>query len=288
MRLISFRSQGRESFGVATDAGIVDIGAHGLTPARSLLEVLALPNFEDVITSAEQESPDHALDTIEYLPPIPRPSKILCVGINYAERNEEYGDSAPPPAYPSIFMRTAGSFVGHRTPLLRPRESQEFDYEGEVALVIGRGGRRLSESQAVHAIAGITCANDGTLRDWVRHGKFNVTPGKNFERSGSIGPWLCTLDEAGPLDDLTVTTVVNGDRRQHGTTQNLIFSIPKLLAYISSFTALEAGDVILTGTPPGAGARRKPPVYLQPGDRVDVTVSSVGTLSNTVEDEARP
>lgn len=288
MRLISFRSEGRESFGVVTEDGVVDVGVRGVTPARSLLELLALGNFENAIRAAEGEAPDHALDAIEYLPPIPRPSKILCVGINYAERHEEYGDSAPPPAYPSIFMRTAGSFVGHRAPLARPRESREFDYEGEVALVIGRGGRRLSESQAVNAIAGIACANDGTLRDWVRHGKFNVTPGKNFEQSGSIGPWLCTLDDAGPLDDLTVTTVVNGERRQHDTTRHLIFSIPKLLAYISSFTTLEAGDVILTGTPPGAGARLKPPVYLQPGDRVDVTVSSVGTLSNTVEDEARP
>jgi 5-carboxymethyl-2-hydroxymuconate isomerase len=207
------------------------------------------------------------------------------VGVNYAERHEEYGDAAPAPAYPSIFVRTPGSFVGHRAPILRPPESREFDYEGEVAVVIGRPGRRLTESDAHGVIAGITCANDGTLRDWVRHGKFNVTPGKNFERSGAIGPWIQTLDEAGPLDDLMVTTLVNGERRQHDTTAHLIFSIPRLLAYISSFTALEAGDVILTGTPPGAGARRTPPVFLQPGDQVEVTVSTVGTLVNVVEDE---
>ncbi len=287
MRLLTFRADGRESFGVVRDDRVVDLGA-GATPARSLLELLTLDGYQDAVLRAGQASPGIPLDAIEYLPPIPRPGKILCVGVNYAERHEEYGDASPPPAYPSIFMRTAGSFVGHQAPLIRPHESQQFDYEGEVALIIGHGGRRLTESQAAGAIAGITCANDGTLRDWVKHGKFNVTPGKNFEQSGSLGPWLCTLDEAGPLDQLTVTTTVNGERRQHDTTGHLIFTIPRLLAYISTFTALETGDVILTGTPPGAGARRTPPVFLQPGDLVDVTVSGVGMLSNTVANEAVP
>ncbi|MBP7775619.1 MAG: fumarylacetoacetate hydrolase family protein [Acidobacteria bacterium] len=288
MKFVSFRAHGRETFGVVREDRVVELGAGGAMPARSLNELLALDDFAEMVRRVWHGLPEHGLDAIDYLPPIPRPGKILCVGVNYAERHEEYGDKTPPPAYPSIFMRTASSFVGHRAPLLRPHESAEFDYEGEVALVVGRGGRRLTESTALEAIAGITCANDGTLRDWVRHGKFNVTPGKNFERSGSLGPWLCTLDEAGPLDGLTVTTVVNGDQRQHDTTAHLIFQVPKLLAYISSFTTLETGDVILTGTPPGAGARRTPPVYLLPGDRVEVTVSGVGTLSNGVEDEPRP
>jgi len=286
MKLLSFRAHGRESFGVVTGDGIVDLGARLPTQARSLLDLLAAGALDEARRMAGREPADHALDGIEYLPPIPKPGKVLCVGVNYAERHEEYGDRTPPPAYPSIFMRTPGSFVGHLAPLVRPPESKEFDYEGEVALIIGRPGRRLSEPEASGVIAGITCANDGTLRDWVRHGKFNVTPGKNFERSGSMGPWMSTLDELGPLDQLTVTTLVNGEPRQHDTTAHLIFSIPRLLAYISAFTALEPGDVILTGTPPGAGARRQPPVFLQPGDRIEVSVGPVGTLVNHVEDEA--
>ena len=285
MRLVTFRSNGRESFGVVSGDGIVDLGARGVARAGSLIELLAAKALDEAARVADGAPADVSLDAIAFLPPIPRPPKILCVGINYAERHEEYGDKAPLPAYPSIFMRTAGSFVGHRESILRPPESKELDYEGEVALVIGRHARRLSEADAVSAIAGITCANDGTLRDWVRHGRFNVTPGKNFDRSGSIGPWLSTLDEVGPLDALAVQTTVNGEKRQDDTTRHLIFSIPRLLAYISSFTALEPGDVILTGTPPGAGARRHPPVFLRPGDRVDVTVGGVGTLSNIVQEE---
>jgi 5-carboxymethyl-2-hydroxymuconate isomerase len=274
---------------VVSGDGLVDLGARGVAPAGGLASLLAAADgLDEARRLAATASPDLGLDAIDFLPPIPRPAKILCVGVNYMERHEEYGDGTPPPAYPSIFMRTPGSFVGHRQVLVRPPESREFDYEGEVALVIGRHARRLAEASAATVLAGITCANDGTLRDWVRHGKFNVTPGKNFERSGAIGPWLVTVDEIGPFDALTVTTTVNGERRQHDTTAHLIFPIPRLLAYVSSFTALEPGDVILTGTPPGAGARRQPPAYLEPGDRVEVTVDGVGTLSNVVQDEAAP
>jgi 2-keto-4-pentenoate hydratase/2-oxohepta-3-ene-1,7-dioic acid hydratase in catechol pathway len=286
MRLVSFRLEGRESFGVVSGTGIVDLGGRRVASADTLAELLASGGGAAAARIAAHTAPDVALAAIEYLPPVPRPPKIFCVGVNYAERHAEYGDRTPPPAYPSIFMRTPGSLVGHDAPLLRPRESHELDYEGEITLVIGRHARRVAESAAAAVIAGITCANDGTLRDWVRHGEFNVTPGKNFEQSGAIGPWLTTLDEVGPLDDLTVTTTVNGERRQHDTTRHLIFPIPRLIAYISSFAALEPGDVILTGTPPGAGARREPPVYLVPGDRVEVTVAGVGTLSNVVQDEA--
>jgi 2-keto-4-pentenoate hydratase/2-oxohepta-3-ene-1,7-dioic acid hydratase in catechol pathway len=286
MHLLSFAANGRESFGVVSGDGVIDLGSR-MTSARSLTALLAAGALDEARrVAAAVRAPDLGLDAIEFHPPIPRPAKILCIGVNYAERHEEYGDRTPPPAYPSIFIRTPGSFVGHQAPLLRPRESREFDYEGEIAVVIGRRARRVPEASAAEVIAGVTCANDGTLRDWVRHGKFNVTPGKNFERSGSIGPWLTTLDEAGPLDALTVTTLVNGERRQHDTTAHLIFSIPRLLAYISTFTTLEPGDVILTGTPPGAGARRQPPIYLRAGDRVEVTVDGVGTLSNVVEDES--
>ena len=288
MRLLSFTHAGHESFGAVSGDGVIDLGVRNVASARTLAELLAAGALEEARRVSEGAPADIGLDQIEFLPPIPRPSKILCVGVNYAERHEEYGDRTPPPSYPSIFMRTPGSFVGHGAPLVRPRESEQFDYEGEIALVIGQPARRVAEPSAAGVIAGITCANDGTLRDWVRHGKFNVTPGKNFERSGAIGPWLATLDEVGPLDALAVTTTVNGQMRQHDTTAHLIFSIPRLLAYVSTFTALEPGDVILTGTPPGAGARLQPPVYLQPGDRIDVTVAAVGTLSNPVEGEPEP
>jgi 5-carboxymethyl-2-hydroxymuconate isomerase len=285
MRLLSFTARGRESFGVVSGNGVIDLGARAVASARTMAELLAAGALDQARRVSAGASADLGLDEIEFLPPIPKPSKVLCVGVNYAERHEEYGDRTPPPAYPSIFMRTPGSFVGHGAALMRPQESREFDYEGEIALIIGRRARRVAEPSAAGIIAGVTCANDGTLRDWVRHGKFNVTPGKNFEQSGAIGPWLATLDDVGPLDALTVATTVNGEQRQHDTTAHLLFSIPRLLAYVSTFTALEPGDVILTGTPPGAGARRQPPIYLEAGDRVDVTVDGVGTLSNVVEDE---
>ena len=181
-------------------------------------------------------------------------------------------------------MRFPDSLVAHRAPLIRPRESTDFDYEGELAIVIGRAGRRIAEAQARDHIAGFTVANDGSVRDWIRHGKFNVTPGKNFEASGSLGPWLVTADEV-PDEPLRVRTTVNGELRQDATTDQMLFPIPHLIAYISSFCTLLPGDLILTGTPAGAGARFDPPRYLVPGDVVEVDVSHVGTLVNVVADE---
>ena len=204
--------------------------------------------------------------------------------VNYAERNAEYKDSDPPPKYPSLFVRFPGSLVGHEQPIVRPSESVQLDYEGEIALVIGIGGRRIAQHVAHKHIIALTLANEGTLRDWVRHGKFNVTPGKNFDQSGSIGPWLVPSAELDLAQPLRICTRVNGELRQDDTTERMIFNFAALIEYISSFTTLTSGDVILTGTPTGSGGRMDPPLWLVPGDVVEVESPLLGTLRNVVSD----
>ena len=185
----------------------------------------------------------------------------------------------------SLFDRFARSFTGHDRPLIRPPESHQLDYEGEVTIVIGKGGRRIAEADALHHIAALTLCNEGTLRDWVRHAKFNVTQGKNFDRSGSIGPWLVPFTDEAQLADIRLTTRVNGAVRQDDRTSRMIFSFRKIIAYISTFTTLVPGDVIVCGTPTGAGARFDPPIWLKPGDVVEVEADGIGTLRNTIADE---
>jgi 2-keto-4-pentenoate hydratase/2-oxohepta-3-ene-1,7-dioic acid hydratase in catechol pathway len=214
-----------------------------------------------------------------------QPGKIICVGVNYPERNAEYKDGSDTPKYPSLFVRFPSSFVGHGQPLVRPLESTQFDYEGEIVIVVGKRGRRISEARARDHIFGLTLMNEGSVRDWIRHGKFNVTQGKNFERSGSIGPWIVPLTPSLNVNDLTVVTRVNDEERQRGNTGTLMFSFARILAYISTFTTLEPGDLIATGTPPGAGGRFDPPKWLKAGDVVEVSCDGIGTLSNTVVDE---
>ncbi|MBV8601143.1 MAG: fumarylacetoacetate hydrolase family protein [Candidatus Eremiobacteraeota bacterium] len=218
-------------------------------------------------------------------PRLALPGKIFCIGVNYRDRNAEYRDASDAPKYPSIFMRTPGSLVGHGEPILRPPESQQLDYEGEIVLVIGKAGRRIPASAAREHVGALTCGNEGTIRDWLRHGKFNVTQGKNFERSGSIGPVLVTTDEFSNLDALRVRTRVNGELRQDDTTAHLTFPFAYLIEYISTFAHLVPGDVIFTGTPTGAGARYDPPRWLVPGDVVEVEVDGIGTLRNPIADE---
>lgn len=274
MKLVSYELGGKARFGAVVGDGVVDLSDQ----YGSLREALGKP-------LQVKPAPDHALADIAFLPPIPHPEKIICVGVNYGNRNAEYKDGSDLPKYPSIFVRFPGSLVGHRRPVLRPAESAQLDYEGEIALVIGKGGRRIPEAGAERHIAGLTCCNEGTIRDWTKHGKFNVTQGKSWEASGAIGPWLVTADEFSGFDGLTVTTRVNGEQRQHDTTANLMFPFRKLIAYISTWTALKPGDVIVTGTPVGAGIRFAPPKFLVPGDVVEVEVSGVGILSNTIADE---
>jgi 2-keto-4-pentenoate hydratase/2-oxohepta-3-ene-1,7-dioic acid hydratase in catechol pathway len=222
---------------------------------------------------------------VQFLPPVVGPEKILCVGVNYANRNAEYRDESEEPKYPSLFFRTPDSLVGHERPIVRPPESEQLDYEGEIVLVVGRHGRRVSKENALGYIAGYTLCNEGTIRDWLRHAKFNVTQGKNFDRTGSIGPWMVTADEIDLSKPLHLTTRVNGELRQDDTTANLIFDFASLIAYITTFMTLRPGDMIVSGTPVGAGARFDPPRWLKPGDVVEVSVPQIGTLRNEVVDE---
>jgi 5-carboxymethyl-2-hydroxymuconate isomerase len=285
MKFLSFEAAGRTSYGAVKGAGVVDLGARlgrDYADLRTLLARNGVNRARDCVATA---SADLALDDIAFLPPIPAPEKIVCVGVNYADRNTEYSNLEVP-KYPNIFLRTPGSLVGHERAILRPPESEQLDYEGECAIIVGKAGRRIPAEAAKDHVAGLTCLNEGTLRDWTRHGTFNVTQGKNFDASGAIGPYLVTCDEAPDFSALAVTTRVNGEQRQHDTTDHLVFSFAKLVEYISRWTALAPGDVIATGTPIGAGARFKPPRWLKPGDTVEVEVSGVGTLSNPIADEA--
>lgn len=267
-------------------AAVTDEGAVDLTDAigGDIRDHLGADSLKRLSDFANGRAPDIVADKLVYAPFLPNPEKVICVGVNYTNRNEEYRDGSDLPKYPSLFFRAPTSFVGHDSPLVRPRESEQLDYEGELAIIVGKGGRRIAKEQALGHIAGLTLVNEGTVRDWVRHAKFNVTQGKNFDSSGSIGPWMVTADEFDDFEDIPVQTRVNGDVRQEDTTASLIFSFADLIAYISSFTTLKPGDVISTGTPPGAGARLDPPVYLEPGDVIEVSSPQMGTLRNGVVD----
>lgn len=289
MKIVSYRHAGRGSWGAFVGEGIVDLGrrlpAYGDVTAWLAGGAKALDQARSVLAGT---APDHVLADVCLLPPVTRPPKIYCIGVNYAHRNAEYKDGSDLPRYPSVFMRVPDSFAGAGEPLLKPLESTQLDYEGEIGLVIGTAGRRIARDQALAHVAGLTCINEGTIRDWVHHAKFNVTQGKNFHASGGMGPWMSTVDEYPPgLGTLRVQTRVNGEARQDDTSDHLMFDFSFLISYLSTFAALAPGDVIATGTPIGAGVRFDPPRYLQPGDVVEVEVTGVGTLRQTVAAEAR-
>ena len=285
MRFVSFAVGGHSSFGVVRGNAIADVGKALGGRAPTLGALLRAGEFPQAMEIGSRLEPTVSLDSVRYLPIVPDPEKLICIGINYGNRNEEYKDGAEAPKYPSVFMRTPGSLVGHQEPIWNPPESEQLDYEGEIVLVIGRSGRRIAEKDAWRHVAGLSLMNEGSVRDWLRHSKFNVTPGKNFERSGSFGPWLVTADEIAANTELHLTTHVNGELRQDDTTANLIFPFARLIAYLSSFMRLLPGDIIATGTPTGAGARFDPPKYLRAGDVVTVHVPQLGTLSNPIIDE---
>ena len=226
-----------------------------------------------------------ALADVTLKAPLPSPGKIICVGVNFPDRNAEYKDGQSAPANPSLFIRFPGSFVGHGDNLRRPPESKQLDYEGEIAIVIGTGGRRIETANAWDHIAAVTLCNEGTIRDWVRHAKFNVTQGKNFEKSAAMGPGLLAFTGPDMLADIELTTRVNGEIRQQDRTSRMIFSFTDIIAYVSTFTPLKPGDVLVCGTPTGAGARFDPPKWLKPGDIVEISADGLGTLSNGVRDE---
>jgi 2-keto-4-pentenoate hydratase/2-oxohepta-3-ene-1,7-dioic acid hydratase in catechol pathway len=285
-RLATYSANGSIRYGAVADAGIVDLSTRFGKDYPTLREVIAAGALRKLADEATNHSPDHALDAITWLPPIPAPEKIICIGVNYPDRNAEYKDGQDAPKYPSMFIRTPRSFVGHNTPLVRPRASAQLDYEGELALVIGKAGRHIPENKALDHVVAITLCNEGTIRDWVRHAKFNVTQGKNFDATGSLGPWLVPYTSESQIADIRLTTRVNGERRQDDRTGRLIFGFRYLINYISTFTTLVPGDVIVTGTPTGAGARFDPPRYLKPGDVVEVEADNIGVLRNGVIDEA--
>ncbi len=295
MRLLNFAVGTRRSFGALMTegpaaGGVVDLRERLRTEAADLTSFIRAVGPITARALAERLAPalagaaDYPLAQVRILAPAGF-TRYFCIGVNYPDRNEEYKDGSERPKYPSIFMRTHTSLVAHGEPIVRPRESQQLDYEGEIVAVIGGGGRRIRESDALSHVLGYTCGNEGSVRDWLRHAKFNVTQGKNFDRTGAMGPWLVTADEIGAAP-LRVTTRVNGDVRQDDTSERMIFPLPYLIAYLSTFCTLEPGDVIFTGTPSGAGARFDPPRYLVPGDVVEVEVSRVGTLRNEVVDDA--
>jgi 2-keto-4-pentenoate hydratase/2-oxohepta-3-ene-1,7-dioic acid hydratase in catechol pathway len=285
LRLATFSIDGSTRYGAVVDSGIVDLSAHFGRDYPTLREVVAAGALIKLAEHAARRSADHALDAIIWQPPIPAPEKIICIGVNYPDRNAEYKDGQDAPKFPSMFMRTPRSFVGHQTPLVRPRASTQLDYEGELVLIVGKAGRHIAESTALDHIAAITLCNEGTIRDWVRHAKFNVTQGKNFDSTGSLGPWLVPYTKESQISDVRLTTRVNGETRQDDRTGRLIFGFRYLLSYISTFTTLVPGDVIVTGTPTGAGARFDPPRYLKPGDVIEVEADGIGVLRNGVIDE---
>jgi 2-keto-4-pentenoate hydratase/2-oxohepta-3-ene-1,7-dioic acid hydratase in catechol pathway len=285
MKLLRFTS--RDGHAAPQTGVLLDDGIATLPDIPTLDVLLASPDPLAVAQRALDAAGAARLspDDVQLLTPLTAPEKIWCIGVNYKDRNEEYRDHSELPRYPSLFVRNVRSFVGHGAPLIRPRVSEQLDYEGELVLVIGKAGRHIPRERAFEHIVGMTLANEGTVRDWLRHGKFNVTQGKNFDASGSIGPWIVTADECDPRADHTIRTRVNGELRQDDTTARLMFPFDALIAYLSTFATLQPGDLILTGTPTGAGVRLDPPQWLKPGDVVEIESPRIGTLSNPVTDE---
>ena len=283
-KFVSIKIDNKNLYGVETNEGVIEL-SNKFSEWPSLFEVVKNNGFEKLINSINGNEIIHPIGSYIYNIPISNPEKIICVGINYPDRNEEYKDGQNTPQNMSLFVRFPRSFVGHNSPIIRPKISDQLDYEGEVAIVIGKSGRHITEEQAYEHISAITICNEGTIRDWVRHAKFNVTQGKNFEKSGAMGPHLIPFSDKSQLEDISLITKVNDEIRQDDRTSRMLFNIPKQINYISTFTTLMPGDIIVTGTPTGAGARFDPPKFLKPGDKIEVEVEGIGSLLNTVEDE---
>jgi 2-keto-4-pentenoate hydratase/2-oxohepta-3-ene-1,7-dioic acid hydratase in catechol pathway len=283
MRFVSFSAEGRASFGIARADGVFDLGARfaHAPDLKSYLRQVALGAAEEW---PKRSATDYANGQFTYAPVISNPDKILCVGVNYDEHRKETGRAES--AYPTIFTRFADTLVAHQAPIRLPPVSSALDYEGELAVVIGKPGFRVPEGDAMSIVAGYTCFNDATLRDWQRH-SHQFTPGKNFPGTGALGPDLVTIEEI-PLERLvtcSIETRLNGEVMQSALLGDMIFSIPKVIAYVSTFTRLAPGDIIATGTPGGVGARRDPPVFMKSNDEVDVTIESIGCLRNPIAPE---
>lgn len=279
MKLTSFITAGTPGWGLVSEDGIVDLGKRGLAP--SLRDFLAQGDIAPA-QALVGETADYPLDAVEYAPVIPNPDKIICVGLNYHDHIRETGREETP--NPVLFARYSGSQIGHQQPLIKPLESDQFDYEGELAVIIGKEGRRIPEADALSYVAGYACYNDASVRDWQKH-THQFMPGKTFAGTGAFGPWMVTADEIPDPASLHLQTRLNGQVVQDTDLTLLIASIPRLIAYCSTILPLLPGDVIVSGTPGGVGARRNPPLWLRDGDVSEVEISGIGTLSNPVRNE---
>jgi 2-keto-4-pentenoate hydratase/2-oxohepta-3-ene-1,7-dioic acid hydratase in catechol pathway len=284
MKLVSYELQGKPSFGVVEGDNIIDIGLSH-PELGSLKQAIAAGKLEAVkaIASSSPAASRIPLGEVRLLPVIPDPAKILCIGINYLSHVKETGREIP--KYPMIFTRFADSQTAHGAPIIRPTASHKLDFEGELAVVISRTARHVKAADAMDYVAGYSCYNDGSVRDWQKH-TIQFIPGKNFPATGGFGPWLVTPDEVGDPSTLDLVTRLNGEIVQQANTSDLIFPVQVLIEYCSTFTELQPGDVIITGTTGGVGAFREPPLWMKPGDVVEVEISKIGTLKNPIRDEA--
>jgi 2-keto-4-pentenoate hydratase/2-oxohepta-3-ene-1,7-dioic acid hydratase in catechol pathway len=280
MKLATFSTAKGASYGAVVDKGIVDLGRRLGNRYPDLLSLVAANAFGEA-AKLLNEKIDFKTAEVTWLPVIPNPGKIICVGLNYQDHVVETGrDNTEQPA---IFLRLPESQVGHLQPIVRPRESTHMDFEAEIAVIVGKAGRRITQKDAWSHIAGYSCYNDGSVRDWQRH-TVQWTAGKNFARTGGFGPWMVTADEIPPGTRMTLSCRLNGERMQHATTEQMIFKIPKIIEYVSTWTTLQPGDVLVTGTPGGVGARRTPPIWMKPGDKVEIEIDKVGILENSIAD----
>jgi 2-keto-4-pentenoate hydratase/2-oxohepta-3-ene-1,7-dioic acid hydratase in catechol pathway len=280
MKLVSYTVGDKSTFGLVTGDGIIDATRCLRGRFSTLRQALAADVLDEVRRRTAGEVPDHKLSDVKFLPVVPDPQRIVCVGINYRSHAEETGRDISPA--PSVFLRLADTLVGHGGALVRPKVSDKFDFEGELAVVIGHAGRHIVEANALNYVAGYTCFVDGSVRDYQ---KFSVTSGKNFPGTGPLGPVLATTDEIPDPTRLTLVTRLNGTEMQRSGTDMLIYSIPQIVKFVSDFTSLAPGDIIATGTPAGVGHRRTPPVWMKAGDVLEVEISGIGTLRNPVVDE---
>jgi len=280
MKLASYMTDGKSAFGVVTGDGVITLNDRLRARHASLRDALAGGALEEIRSAAQSARPDRKLSEVHFLPAIPNPEKILCVGINYKSHAAEHGQEAP--KLPNIFTRFVNTLVAHEGEMIRPKVSTSFDFEGELAVIIGRGGRHIKQEDALDHVAGYTCFCDASVRDFT---KYSLVASKNFFGTGPLGPWIVTTDEIPDPTRLTLVTRLNGEEMQRSGTDMLIHSIPAIIAFCSVFTPLAPGDVIATGTPDGIGAKRTPPVWMKAGDLLEVEISSIGTLRTRIVDE---
>ncbi len=282
MKFLSFTRMGKPTFGAVSNQGIVPLGGRFDRAVNTLRDAIEQSRLIDAAEYAQERDAELSWADVTLLPVIPDPSKILCIGLNYQKHKIETG--RPDADHPTVFTRFADSQVAHGQPMVKPASSERFDYEGEMAIIIGRGGRNIPMENALDHIAGYSCYNDGSVRNWQRHTS-QFTPGKNFPATGSFGPYMVTPDEVGDYKTLQIQTRLNGKILQDASLADLIFPLQDLISYCSAFTPLSPGDVIVTGTPGGVGDRRDPPVYMFNGDVIEVNIGCLGTLVNPVIDE---